>query len=162
MDLGEIRRFRSILRRFQRVAGAQLKKCCSRVTLAQCLVLLEIDENHRLTMSDLASRLRLDNSTLSRTVDALVGGGLVERLREDRDRRVVCIQLTSEGKTACSAIHEENDAYAFSVLQKIQPSRRGNVIRSFETLVKAFLDQEAETLLGAGECAPAGAKETSP
>ena len=151
MNMGEIRRFRSILRRFQRVAGAQLKKCCSRVTLAQCLVLLEIDEKHRLTMGELSSRLRLDNSTLSRTVDALVSGKLVRRLREDRDRRVIWIQLTAKGRAACSVIHEENDAYALNVLQKIPPSRRGSVIRAFETLVQAFLDQEAETLLGAGE-----------
>jgi DNA-binding MarR family transcriptional regulator len=161
MELKEIRRFRSSMRRFQRVAGAQLKKCCTEVTLAQCLVLLEIDENQRLTMGDLASGLRLDNSTLSRTVDALVSSGHLQRLRDDRDRRVVWIHLTGEGEAACQAIHEENDAYAVDVLQKIPPSRRGSVIRSFETLVQAFLDQEAETVLGVTERAPVGKKETS-
>jgi len=161
MNLEQIRGFRSILRRFERVLGAQLKKCCTRVTLAQCLVLMEIDENRRLTMGNLSSRLRLDNSTLSRTVDTLVSAKLLRRLREERDRRVVWIELTAKGRAASSTIHEENDAYALSVLQKLPPSRRGSVIRAFETLVQAFLDQEAEALLGAGERVPSVTKEIS-
>lgn len=148
MNLKEIRRFRSTLRRFQRVHGAQVKKCCHTVTLAQCMVLLEIDEAGRLTMSELSGRLRLDNSTLSRTVDGLVKSKHVRRLRESRDRRVVRIELTARGRSACKAIHEENDDYARSVLEKIPAGRRAGVIRDFETLVQAFLDQEAEPLPG--------------
>jgi DNA-binding MarR family transcriptional regulator len=115
------------------------------VTLPQCLVLLEIDEKGRLTMGQLASQLRLDNSTLSRTIDGLVGGGLVERMRDDRDRRVVRIQLTTEGAAICRSIHRNNDANCRRVFDKILPSKRGTVIRSFEILVRAYLDCEVES-----------------
>jgi DNA-binding MarR family transcriptional regulator len=149
MNLKEVRQFRRIMRRFERVSDAQVKNCCAHVTLAQCVVLLEIDENGRLTMGQLATQLRLDNSTLSRTIDGLVGKGLVERLREERDRRVIYIQLTSEGKAACRTIHQENDGHVRQIFAKIPASKRGAVIRNFETLVEAFLDYEAESILGA-------------
>jgi DNA-binding MarR family transcriptional regulator len=153
MNVSDIRRFRRHLRQFERVTHAQLRSCCAEVTLAQCLVLLEIDENGQLTMSQLASRLRLDNSTLSRTIEGLVKRQLVERLREDQDRRVVRIQLTTEGNAVCRSIHEENDSHYIRVFEKIPASRHGTVLKSFETLVEAFLDCEVEALSGAS-CGP--------
>lgn len=144
MKTPEIRQFRRVLRRFERITNSQLKSCCVSVTLGQCLVLLELDESERLTMGQLATRLRLDNSTLSRTIDGLVGGGLVERSREDRDRRVVWIRLTAEGNAVCRSIHDENDALYQRVFDKIAPSKREAVLRDFEILVQAFLDAEAD------------------
>ncbi len=161
MNLKEVRQFRRIMRRFERVSDAQVKNCCAHVTLAQCVVLLEIDENGRLTMGQLAARLRLDNSTLSRTIEGLVGKGVVERQREERDRRIIYIQLTSEGKAACRDIHRENDEHCRRVFDKIPTSKRGAVIRNFEILVQAFLDYEADSILGAdsGSLVSAGKKE---
>ncbi len=146
MTISEIRRFRSALRRFERFNHAQLKGCCARVTLAQCLVLLEIDESGQPIMSQLASRLRLDNSTLTRTIEGLVRDRLVERLRESRDRRVVRIRLTPEGETVCRSIHDENDGRFIRVFEKIPESRRRTVIKNFEALVQACLDHEAEPM----------------
>ena len=145
MNINEIRRFRRVLRRFERITNAQLRDCCAQVTLAQCLVLLEIDESDRLTMGQLASRLRLDNSTLSRTIDGLVTRGLVERGLEDHDRRVVWIRLSDEGAKACAAIHDENDALYGRIFDRIPPAKQKAVVRSFETLVQAFLDAEGDS-----------------
>ncbi|MCP4201117.1 MAG: MarR family transcriptional regulator [bacterium] len=144
MHTRQIRSYRRILRRFERVTNAQLKSCCSHVTLAQCLVLLEIEEGGRLTMGQLAANLRLDNSTLSRTVDGLVAKGLLGRERGDSDRRVVWIELTPEGAAVSRSIHEENDTHSRRVFDKIPASRRDAVIRDFEILVQAYLDCEAE------------------
>lgn len=139
----EIRSFRRALRQFQRLAGAQLKCCSCGVTLPQCLVLLDIDEHGRLTMGQLASNLRLDHSTLSRTVDGLVRKKLLSRLSDDNDRRLVWIRLTKAGVSACQDIHEENDEYCRQVFKHIPSTERGAVIRSFEVLIKAYLHHEA-------------------
>lgn len=150
MDNREIRAFRRVLRQFERINHVQLKTCCCGVTLAQCLVLLEVDENGRLTGGQLATRLRLDNSTLSRTIDTLVRRGLLERQRDDRDRRVVWIALTAEGVSTCLAIHRDNDARYRDVLDSIPPSRRREVLRSFRVLVQAFVDSEGASREGSG------------
>ena len=141
---GEIRRYRQALRKFERIIGVQLKSCSGGVTLPQCLVLLDIDECGLMTMGQLASHLRLDQTTLSRTVDGLVAKSLVVRSQDDRDRRMVWIQLTAEGVSLCQQIHSGNDDYCRRVFDNIEPSQRGTVIRSFEILVEAYLKHEVE------------------
>jgi DNA-binding MarR family transcriptional regulator len=146
MKTAEIRRFRGILRRFERVTASQVRNCCAGVTLPQCLVLLEVDEAEQLTVGQLAARLRLDNSTLSRTIDTLVRKGSLDRTRDERDRRVVRIRLTPAGQAVCQAIHKQNDSLYRGIFEKIPPSRRATVVRHFETLVQAFLDSEDESV----------------
>ena len=162
MIIPEIRRFRRTLRRFERLTYAQLKNCCAQVTLAQCIVLLEIDESGQLTMSQLASGLRLDNSTLSRTIEGLVQRKLVERLSDDQDRRLVRIRLTPAGDLVCRAIHEQNDEHYLRVLARIPKSRRGTVIKQFETLVQAFLDDEVESLSATPDALPVSSGKEAP
>jgi DNA-binding MarR family transcriptional regulator len=142
VDTHEIRKFRRSLRQFQRLAGVQYRSCCG-VTLAQCLVLLDIDEHGHLTMSQLALNLKLDQSTLSRTVDGLVNKKLVARLRDESDRRLVWIRLTENGAATCQEIHQGNDEYCRRVLENIPPSEHDEVIRNFEALIQAYLDHEA-------------------
>jgi DNA-binding MarR family transcriptional regulator len=150
MDTEKIRDFRRVLRQFTRVTNAQLRQCCTEVTLAQCLVLLEVDDQERLTVGQLASRLRLDGSTLSRTIDGLVRRGLLDRRRDERDRRVVWICLTAQGAATCDALHGQNDAVARSVLDKVPAARRDTVVRNFKVLVQAFLDNERDSSGQAG------------
>jgi DNA-binding MarR family transcriptional regulator len=144
MDKSDIRKYRSALRKFQQLAGSQFKLCACGVTLPQCLVLLYIDEQQWVTMGQLASHLRLDSSTLSRTVDGLEGKGLVERWGDDQDRRIVWVQLSEEGRKLCVDIHDSNDAYVRDVFQHITAAKRQSVIDAFETLVEAYVTHQEE------------------
>jgi DNA-binding MarR family transcriptional regulator len=51
-----------------------------------------------LAMTDIARRVSVPASTLTRRVDALVSSGLVERDRSQMDSRVVLARLTVEGR----------------------------------------------------------------
>ncbi len=143
METSEIRKYRRSLRQFQRLVGVQLRSCCFGVTLTQCLVLLDIEEHSHLTMGQLALNLKLEYSTLSRTVDGLVKKKLVARLRDDSDRRLVWVRLTEDGVSTCQEIHAGNDEYCLQVFDHIPASERTAVIRNFEILVQAYLDHEA-------------------
>jgi DNA-binding MarR family transcriptional regulator len=121
----EIRDYRRALRQFQRLVGAQMKS-----------------EHGQMTMSQLAAALRLDHSTLSRTIEGLVRSKLVARLRDESDRRLVWVRLTDHGAATCAEIHRQNDAYCASVLDNIPPSKRTNVLQAFETLVHAYIEHE--------------------
>ena len=145
MKTRDIRKFRRVLRQFTRLLDSQLKTCCNEVTLAQCLVLLEIEEIRTPTMGQLAGNLRLDNSTLSRTVDGLVARELVERVSDDNDRRVVKVRLTEEGEAVCRSIHADNDAITRRVFDRIPPPERRGVAEAFEMLVEAYLACEEES-----------------
>jgi DNA-binding MarR family transcriptional regulator len=53
------------------------------------------------TMSELADFSAIDRTTLTRTVDQLVEGGLVERATPREDRRQVVLTLTEAGHETC-------------------------------------------------------------
>lgn len=64
-------------------------------------VLLHLNEapGHQLPMHELAARVLISKSGLTRLVDRMTAEGLVERRRGDDDRRVVYAGLTESGRT---------------------------------------------------------------
>jgi len=67
------------------------------------LVRLARTPDRRLRMTDLAQRVMLAPSSLTRVVDRLVAGGLVARDRSATDTRVVNASLTDAGQTRVRA-----------------------------------------------------------
>ena len=58
-----------------------------------------------LPMSDLARRLEVDQSTLSRQVRPLEDDGLVERTAGEADKRVAVLRLSASGRKVLDRIH---------------------------------------------------------
>ncbi|NIM91478.1 MAG: MarR family transcriptional regulator [Candidatus Aminicenantes bacterium] len=151
MEIKKIRNFRKILRNFERLTSIQLKSCCSRVSLAQCHVLLEIEELDEATTGQLAQRLGLDKSTLSRTIDSLVNMGLLERLPSPSDRRFTPVVLTKQGKAVCNAINHEADDYYDRVFNSIPQGKHEVLIRDLSLLVQA-MSAEEESRVADSKC----------
>ncbi len=63
----------------------------------QVLVYLSEADGHAMRMCDLADRLQLSPSGLTRRLDGLVKAGLVTRVPSTEDRRVMMAQLTEAG-----------------------------------------------------------------
>ncbi len=142
MDKNKIRQFRRTLRKLERLIESQQKFCCSGATLAQCHVLLEVEELGQVTTGALADSLGLDKSTLSRTIDGLVNLGFLKRLSNPQDRRTIPLLLTEQGNATCKAINDSSDAFYTHVLKRIPVDLRNQVIESFERLVLAFIEQD--------------------
>ena len=75
------------------------------LTLGDYEVLVHLSEadDHRLRMCDLARRLRLSPSGLTRRLDGLVRNGLVRRESSEQDRRVMLATITPKGLRAITA-----------------------------------------------------------
>ncbi len=138
------------MRSFERLIGDQEKACCRGVSLPQCHVLLDIEEKGQATTGQLAKSLSLDKSTLSRTIDGLVGSGLIKRLSNPSDRRYIPIVLTEQGRATCDTINRASDDYYTRALEKIPMKKTEQVIKNFEFLVQAFLDYESQCETEAG------------
>jgi DNA-binding MarR family transcriptional regulator len=63
----------------------------------EVLVRLSEAEDQRMRMCDLATALQLSPSGLTRRLDGLVSAGLVERVANPADRRVMFAALTEKG-----------------------------------------------------------------
>ena len=61
------------------------------------------EEDH-ITQSELAKRCELDVTTISRTLDKMVGAGWIRRLAKPGCRRSVLIEITEEGRKKAEAV----------------------------------------------------------
>jgi MarR family transcriptional regulator, lower aerobic nicotinate degradation pathway regulator len=92
------------------------------------------------TMSELADFSAVDRTTLTRTVDQLVDGGLVERATPREDRRQVLLTLTDEGHTTCQrslrAIYDVN----LQILEGLAEDDQRQVARALETFLGRLVE----------------------
>jgi len=133
METEKISAFRHKLRELEIDLGLELKqdKCCFGLTLSQCHTLLEIGNKGGISLVELASALGLDSSTLSRTIDAMVRSGLVQRKLNPDDRRYVTISLSKKGKSIFERIENFYNKYFGQLFEFIPEAKRNQVIESF-------------------------------
>lgn len=110
--------------------------CCG-VTLAQCHVLVELGRAEKMSVNDLAETLRLDKSTVSRSVENLVGGGLVLRETDPEDRRFVTLGLSEKGVQVFADLEERMDNYFAEVVDQLPVGKREQVLESLVLLAEA-------------------------
>ena len=67
------------------------------VTAAQLNCVLALHESGPLPLSHIAKLIMVESSTVTGIIDRLEQKGLVERVRNSRDRRVITIKLTEAG-----------------------------------------------------------------
>ena len=68
------------------------------LTYTQYITFLVLWEKDGIPVSDIGSRLMLDNGTLSPMLKKMEQGGFIERNRSKEDDRVVIITLTKKGR----------------------------------------------------------------
>lgn len=137
------RKFRETLGlTYSRVNALQRdEKRCFGVSLSRCVTLETLLQEGPLPVRELASRLGLDTSTVTRSIDGLVREGLVRRARDERgDRRRVFVALSARGRTLAEKLVQCTDAYSDEILKRIPPKRREDVLFALGVLVEAVDD----------------------
>jgi DNA-binding MarR family transcriptional regulator len=127
---------------YQRVNALQRdEKRCFGVSLSRCVTLETLLQEGPLPVRELASRLGLDASTVTRSIDGLVREGLVRRTRDERqDRRRVFVALTARGRRLAGKLVHCADAYSDQILERIPRERREDVLYALGVLVDAVND----------------------
>lgn len=114
--------------------------CCG-VTLSQCHALGEVAAREGLTSGELASRLGIDPSAVTRLTDALAQQGLVRRETDPSDRRVVRLALTTAGQQLWSRIQNAMLDRSRAILERFPPAQQEAILEACEHLVRV-LEQE--------------------
>ena len=149
MHENRIRSFRRNLRRFERLNQLTNALCCfESITLAQCHVLLEIEALGETTTKQLSENLKLDKSTLSRTVEGLKRLGLLRRGAHAHDRRFAVLTLTGRGRAKCDSLNRFNDHMYGRIFGKFPQKERELRFQSVDHMVQAMSEYCQET----GKC----------
>jgi len=108
--------------------------CCHGISVSQCYALAALEGEETLAMGELAGKMQLSVSTMTRAVDQLVGKELVERCVDEKDRRVCCVRLTGGGSELLGIIHGELLEMEKGILEQIEAKDRRNLISALKML----------------------------
>ncbi len=111
--------------------------CGKPLSVSEAHALLELARSEPPTQTELAARLQLEKSTVSRLVGQLVERGWVERERDGNDGRALRLVLTERGARAETEIGEARRRKFNAVLARIPAAERGGVLRALDVLVEA-------------------------
>jgi DNA-binding MarR family transcriptional regulator len=95
-----------------------------------------------LRMSELAAKLGLAESTVTRVVDRLQRARLVTRRASDPDRRCVIAELTSAGRRLAGELERSRRQFLSEFLATLRPEERSELIRLFAKVTDALRDRQ--------------------
>lgn len=134
--------------------------CCYDISVTQCYALEILAEQGAQRSQGLADALKLDKSTTTRVVDALVRKNYVERLPDAYDARAVSLRITRSGRSLYQRINGELINQQRELLRDLDAGTRAAAARLIERLAQAA---EARFVSGVsvGDCAPACAADAT-
>jgi DNA-binding MarR family transcriptional regulator len=111
------------------------------VSLSQAFALHELDTDTPLSQGELAERLRLEKSSVSRMAAEMERKGLLVRERDPRNRRVYRLQLTERGRALhagmASAFHEHYVRWVAAMT----PEERDGLLLGLTAFVRVMREQ---------------------
>ena len=117
--------------------------CGRAVPVSEAHALLELARTPTLSPTDLAARLRLDRSTVTRLVQHLAERGWLTRERDARDGRAVRLHLTRPGHEAAAQLAEARAEKLSGIVAALPVAERETVLHALGLLVRALDDRAA-------------------
>jgi len=96
-----------------------------------------LSDQQRITVNQLAKRLSLTSSRITRIIDGLVAKKLVVREGGESDRRVYFLSLTPSGKKLSEQLIASYQKIHEEILANIPEQYQNNMIESLEVLNRA-------------------------
>lgn len=112
--------------------------CNQPVSVSEAHALMELAGGARLSQQELADRLRLEKSSVSRLVAHLDQTGSVQRTKSQRDGRVLVLALTPTGEALAARIAQARATTFASLLAAIPPEDRQRALDGLALLVRAL------------------------
>ena len=97
-------------------------------------VLTSLAEQGRASQATLGRRLWIDRSDLHAILNQLEDDGLINRVRDERDRRRNVVELTTRGAGTLKRLDKRVDAAQRALLQPLSPTDRRTLRRLLEQL----------------------------
>jgi DNA-binding MarR family transcriptional regulator len=140
MSSPDARNLQDELVRFVRAFGLHTPEqtpCGQPIPVSEAHALAELARDAPLTQTELARRLRLEKSTVSRLIGQLVDRGWIDREPDPTDRRALRLTLTEAGERAAGNLAAAREAKFARVLAGIPESERAAVLHALKLLTEA-------------------------
>lgn len=111
--------------------------CCS-ISVSQCYVLETLNTFGALSVQELAEKMYLKISTITRIVDHLVKKGYVDRIKNPNDMRFKIIRLTEQGRDKYREAWREFSVSEKAILENLPEEEREKAIGFLKTLNRSL------------------------
>lgn len=108
------------------------------VSMSEVLALGELSEVGALSQQDLASRLGLEKSTVSRLAAGMEARGWLSRQREATNRRYYRLRLTDEGQDIARRVGQDLHDHHAHLLDLVTPEEREALAIGLTGLIRAM------------------------
>jgi len=104
------------------------------ITPPQLDALLVLREYGELTMGELCQKMFLACSTATDLIDRMERNGLIERVRDTADRRVIRLKVLQKGSSVIDEVLEARRTHLATILAEIDVADKERLIQSLEQL----------------------------
>lgn len=104
------------------------------ITPPQFVALQWLHESGDMTIGDLSNKMYLAFSTTTDLVDRMEKNELVQRIRDEQDRRVVRIHLLSEGERIIQEVIEKRQNYLRDLLESFDTDEAQDLLQLLQKL----------------------------
>lgn len=112
------------------------------LTFPQTLVLSLLNSEGSMPISELARAIGSANSTISGVLDRLENMDLVQRIRSEKDRRVVYVALTSHYETVQAELEQSVSESFPGLLRQLSPQELEQIQTGLRILERAVNREE--------------------
>jgi DNA-binding MarR family transcriptional regulator len=145
-DLGDTIALQQRITAFVRAFGLHQPEqtpCGAPVPVSEAHALAELAREGALTQLELAGRLNLEKSTVSRLVGQLCTRGWLTRGKRPGDGRLVWLEITDAGRQAAADLAAARADRFARLLEAIPPDQRPAVVHALTLLIDAAHDRTA-------------------
>jgi DNA-binding MarR family transcriptional regulator len=111
--------------------------CGQPVAVAEAHALMDLAAFGRVRQGELAARLQLEKSTVSRLVRQMEAHGWVQRNSDRHDGRAVLIRLTRQGRSTARELARVRQEKFARILAAIPENKRSMVVEAISILQRA-------------------------
>ncbi len=110
------------------------------VTPPQWGVMAVLHESDGMTVGTISQRRAVDAPTITGIIKRLEQNGLIERLNDREDRRVVKVYLTTEGENILRVLNPAVEAFNHSMLQGLSEAERKTFLENLQRIIVNLTD----------------------
>lgn len=93
------------IKEYRKLSQRNLAKIVKDITIDQCLVLIIINKDARISQNELANLVFKDNASITRMIELMVNKDYLNRTIHKEDRRKFNLEITEKGKKTIELIN---------------------------------------------------------
>ncbi len=116
------------------------------LTVPQLKCLFFISNQGKTNFRKLAERMKVSPSNITGIIDRLVEQGLVSRMENAEDRRVLNLQTTLNGEALIAELRERRSIYLTQMLAHLTTKQLDNIAKGLDLLAQAAEEYNAKSV----------------